>query len=565
MIDFKNIAGEILSNAINEMKFDEIIKNIEVPKNTEMGEYAFPCFRLASIYKKSPNMIAQEIIGKINENENFEKIAVAGPYINFKINKAILSKLIIEEVMEKKDKFGSSKTGEGKNIVVEYSSVNIAKPFHMGHIRSTMIGYSLYKIYNFLGYNAIGINHLGDYGTQFGKLIVAYKLWGNKEAIEKDPIPELLKIYVKFHKEAEEKPELDDEARAWFTKLENKDEEAVELWTWFRSVSLVEFERVYNMLGVHFDYFTGESFYSDMIPNLLEEMKEKNVIKDDEGIGIVELEDYDMPNSVITKSDGSSLYITRDLTAAKYRKETFNFDKNIYVVGSQQNLHFKQWKKIIELLGYDWASDCVHVPFGMVGLEEGSLSTRNGRVVFLEDVLKKAIEKTKEIINEKNPDLENKDKVAEQVGVGSVVFQELSNNRIKDYTFSWEETLSFEGETGPYVQYAHARACSVLRNANVELEHIDYSLLDDKYSFDLIREISKFNSVVEKAAVKYEPSLVTRYITHLAQLFNRFYHENPILIDDIELKKARLALVMSFKYAVKNGLALIALEAPEKM
>jgi len=565
MIDFKNIAGEILSNAISEMKFDEIIKNIEVPKNTEMGEYAFPCFRLASIYKKSPNVIAQEIIGKINENENFEKIAVAGPYINFKINKAILSKLIIEEVMEKKDKFGSSKTGEGKNIVVEYSSVNIAKPFHMGHIRSTMIGYSLYKIYNFLGYNTIGINHLGDYGTQFGKLIVAYKLWGNKEAIEKDPIPELLKIYVKFHKEAEEKPELDDEARAWFTKLENKDEEAVELWTWFRSVSLVEFERVYNMLGVHFDYFTGESFYSDMIPNLLEEMKEKNVIKDDEGIGIVELEDYDMPNSVITKSDGSSLYITRDLTAAKYRKETFNFDKNIYVVGSQQNLHFKQWKKIIELLGYDWASDCVHVPFGMVGLEEGSLSTRNGRVVFLEDVLKKAVEKTKEIINEKNPDLENKDKVAEQVGVGSVVFQELSNNRIKDYTFSWEETLSFEGETGPYVQYAHARACSVLRNANVELEHIDYSLLDDKYSFDLIREISKFNSVVEKAAVKYEPSLVTRYITHLAQLFNRFYHENPILIDDIELKKARLALVMSFKYAVKNGLALIALEAPEKM
>ena len=565
MIDFKNIAGEILSNAINEMEFDEIIKNIEVPKNTEMGEYAFPCFRLASIYKKSPNMIAQDIIGKINENENFEKITAAGPYINFKINKSILSKIIIEEVMEKKDEFGSSKTGEGKNVVVEYSSVNIAKPFHMGHIRSTMIGYSLYKIYNFLGYNAIGINHLGDYGTQFGKLIVAYKLWGNKEAIEKDPIPELLKIYVKFHQEAEEKPELDDEARAWFTKLENKDEEAVELWTWFRSVSLVEFERVYNMLGVHFDYFTGESFYSDMIPSLLEEMKEKNVIKDDEGIGIVELEDYDMPNAVITKSDGSSLYITRDLTAAKYRKETFNFDKNIYVVGSQQNLHFKQWMKIIDLLGYDWAYDCVHVPFGMVALEEGSLSTRNGRVIFLEDVLKKAVEKTKEIIEEKNPDLENKDQVAKQVGVGSVVFQELSNNRIKDYTFSWEGTLSFEGETGPYVQYAHARACSVLRNAKVELENIDYSLLDDKYSFDLIREISKFNSVVEKAAVKYEPSLVTRYITHLAQLFNRFYHENPILIDDIELKKARLSLVMSFKYTVKNGLALIALEAPEKM
>lgn len=565
MIDFKSMAGEILANAISDLNKDEIMENIEVPKNTEMGDFAFPCFKLAPILKKSPNMIASDIIEGLEESEYFEDICATGPYINFKVDKSILSKMIIEEVLDKKDEFGSSKTGEGKNVVVEYSSVNIAKPFHMGHIRSTMIGYSLYKIYSFLGYNAIGVNHLGDYGTQFGKLIVAYKLWGDEKTIEANPIPELLKIYVKFHEEAENNPDLDDEARAWFTKLEKKDEEATRLWKWFREVSLKEFKRVYNMLGVEFDSYAGESFYSDMIPGLLDEMREKEVMVDDNGAEIVELEDFDMPNALITKSDGSSLYITRDLTAAKYRKQEYNFYKNIYVVGSQQNLHFKQWIKIIDLMGYDWADDCVHVPFGMVGLEEGSLSTRNGRVVFLEDVLNKAVEKTKEIIEEKNPGLENREEVAKQVGVGSVVFQELSNNRIKDYTFSWEGTLSFEGETGPYVQYSHARACSVLRNADVELKDIDYSLLNDKASFDLIREISKFNSVIEKAAVKYEPSLVTRYITHLAQLFNRFYHENPILVDDIELKKARVALVKSFKHVVKNGLALIALEAPEKM
>jgi len=565
MIDFKSKVAKILNEAIENLNYDEIIETIEVPKDTEMGDYAFPCFKLAPIFRKSPQMIAESISESIERDENFESITAIGPYINFKIEKSILSKMIIEDVLEKQDQYGASKTGEGKNVVVEYSSVNIAKPFHMGHIRSTMIGYSLYKIYTFLGYNTIGINHLGDYGTQFGKLIVAYKKWGVKAEIEADPIPELLKIYVKFHEEAEKDPSLDDEARAWFTKLENEDEEAIHLWTWFRKVSLKEFERVYNLLGVEFDFYTGESFYSDMIPGLLDEMREKNVMTKDDGAELVNLEAYDMPNALITKSDGSSLYITRDLTAAKYRKKEFDFYKNIYVVGSQQNLHFKQWIKIIELMGYEWANDCVHVPFGMVGLEEGSLSTRNGRVVFLEDVLNKAVETTQKIIEEKNPDLENKAEVAKQVGVGSVVFQELSNNRIKDYTFSWEHTLSFEGETGPYVQYSHARACSVLRNADVSLDNVDYSLLNDKTSFDLIREISKFNEIIEKAAVKYEPSLITRYITHLAQLFNRFYHETPILVSDVELKKARVALVKAYKYVVKNGLSLIAIEAPEKM
>src|SRR6056297_2827930 len=565
MIDFKKKTAELLNEVIEDLQLEEIMETIEVPKNTEMGDYAFPCFKLASIFKKSPQMIAESLVESIDSDKNFESIKAVGPYINFTIEKSILSELIIEEVLEKKDQYGSSDLGEGKNVVVEYSSVNIAKPFHMGHIRSTMIGYSLYKIYSFLGYNTIGINHLGDYGTQFGKLIVAYKKWGDEAAIEADPIPELLKIYVKFHEEAEKDPTLDDEARAWFTKLENDDEEAVRLWTLFIKVRLKEFERVYNLLGVEFDSYAGESFYSDMIPGLLEEMREKDVMTNEDGAELVNLEPYDMPNALITKSDGSSLYITRDLTAAKYRKEEYDFYKNIYVVGSQQNLHFKQWIKIIELMGYEWAKDCIHVPFGMVGLEEGSLSTRNGRVVFLEDVLNKAIETTKDIIEEKNPDLENKAEVAKQVGVGSVVFQELSNNRIKDYTFSWEHTLSFEGETGPYVQYSHARACSVLRNAEVTLEDVDYSLLNNKASFDLIREISKLGEVIKRAAEKYEPSLVTRYSTHLAQLFNRFYHETPILVDDEELKKARVAVVKAYKHVVKNGLSLIAIEAPEKM
>lgn len=565
MIDFKEIIAKKLDSVIDELSYEDIYSKLEVPKNTDMGDYAFPCFTLAPVFKKNPAMIAKDIEAKLALGDAFENIQVVNAYINFKMNKSMVAQTVVEEVLDKKEAYGSSDIGKGKSVVVEYSSVNIAKPFHMGHIRSTMIGYSIKKIYDFLGYETIGINHLGDYGTQFGKLIVAYKKWGDREATEKDPIPELLKIYVKFHEEAEKDPTLDDEARAWFTKLENGNEEAYRLWKWFREVSLKEFNRVYDMLGVEFDSYAGESFYSDMIPGLLDEMREKGVMTEDEGAEIVELEEYDMPNALITKSDGSSLYITRDLTAAKYRKEEYDFYKNIYVVGSQQNLHFKQWIKIVELMGYEWAEDCIHVPFGMVSLEEGSLSTRSGRVVFLEDVLKKSIEKTKEIIEEKNPDLENKDDVAKKVGVGAVVYQELSNNRIKDYTFSWESTLSFEGETGPYVQYAHARACSILNGSDLVLEDIDYSVLSDHASFELVKLIGKFNEIVELAAKKYEPSIVTRYVTTLAQAFNRFYHDNPILVEDEEIKKARVALVKAFKYVVKRGLSLIALDAPENM
>lgn len=566
MIDFKKEITDILSKKLENLGWEELNSMIEIPPSSDMGDFAFPCFKLAKTLRKAPNLIAQDIIDFIGDNELFEKIEILGAYINFFIDKEIFAKSVVDEILKQKDMFGSSNTGEGKNVIVEFSSVNIAKPFHIGHIRSTVIGHALYNIYKFLGYNAISINHLGDYGTQFGKLIVAYKMWGSKEAIEADPIPELLKIYVKFHEEAEKNPELDDEARMWFKKLEEEDGEALELWTWFRRVSLKEFNRVYDMLGIKYDSLAGESFYSDKMPRVLEMMREKKVIKKSQGAEIVDLEPYGMPPALITKKDGSTLYITRDLAAAIYRKEHYDFYKNIYVVGSQQNLHFKQWIKIIDLMGFDWAEDCIHVPFGMVSLEEGTMSTRKGRVVFLEDVLKKAVEKTKEIIGEKSPNLENKDQVAKEVGIGAVVFQELSNNRIKDYVFSWDRTLNFDGESGPYVQYTHARACSLLRKTEISYDvDIDYNLLNEKEAMDLIRMLNQFPGVVEDGARKNEPSIITRYVIDVAQGFNKFYHDYPILVEDLELQKARLALVSAVRQTIENALRLIGVAAPEKM
>lgn len=566
MIDFKSEIADLLAAKIDDLSAEELYQMIEYPKHTSMGDFAFPCFRLAKVFRKAPNMIADDLVEKLGDADNFEKIEAVSGYVNFMVDKGVYAQTVIEDVLEEKENYGASALGEGKNIIVEYSSTNIAKPFHMGHIRSTMIGESLNRIYKYLGYNTTSINHLGDYGTQFGKLIVAFKLWGDRGAIEADPIPELLKIYVKFHEEAEAKPELEDEARAWFTKLENNDEEAYELWSWFREVSLKEFNRVYDMLGVHFDSYAGESFYSDKMPAVLAEMREKNIMKKSEGAEIVDLEDYNMPPALVTKKDGSTLYITRDLAAAFYRKNHYNFDKNIYVVGNQQKLHFNQWFKIIELMGYEWAKDCIHVDFGLVGLEEGSLSTRSGRVVFLEDVLNKAVAQTKSIIEEKNPNLENKEDVAKQVGVGAVVFQELSSNRVKDYTFSLEKTLSFEGETGPYVQYTHARACSILRKADVDYTtDVNYSLLNDDITKDVVRLVSKFNEMVVLSHEKYEPSVVARYAVDVAQSFNRFYHDHPIITEDVELTKARVALVKVVAQTIKNALKLVCLEAPEKM
>ncbi len=566
MIDFKQTIAELLSAHIENMSVEEVYETLEYPKHEDMGDYAFPCFKLAKVFRKAPNMISADLVESIGKHEYFENIEAVAAYINFKIDKAVFAKSVISEIAEQKDAYGSTNIGENKNLIVEFSSVNIAKAFHMGHIRSTMIGNALYKIFGFLGYNAISINHLGDYGTQFGKMIVAYKKWGDRETILTDPVRQLVKLYVKFHDEAEHDETLNDTAREWFTKLENGDQEAYELWAWMKELSLVEFDRVYDLLGVHFDSYAGESFYSDKIPAVLEEMRSKNIMTKSEGAEIVELEDYNMPPSLITKKDGSSLYITRDIAAAMYRKNHYNFEKNIYVVGAPQQLHFKQWMKIIELMGHDWAKDCVHVDFGTVSLEEGSMSTRKGRVIYLEEVLQKAIDSTKAIIEDKNPDLENKEEVAKQVGVGAVVYQELSNNRIKDYTFSWESTLSFEGETGPYVMYTHARACSVIRKAETALSaDVNYSHLNDEASIDVIRLLSKFPEVVLESARKYEPSMVTRYVTNLAQRFNRFYHDNPILVDDQDVKLARLALVDATRQTIKTGLNLVGLGAPERM
>lgn len=566
MMDFKAVAAQMMQAGIKDSDEGEIYGNFEIPKYSQMGDLAFPCFKLAKAFKKSPRIIAEELVENLQESPYFERIEAEGGYVNFTIDKALLAEETLGEILAGGDRYGTSDIGKNQKVIVEFSSTNIAKPFHIGHIRSTMIGNSLYRIHQFLGYDTVGINHLGDYGTQFGKLIVAFKLWGSKAVVEQDPIPELLKLYVRFHEEAETRPEMEDEARMWFLKLEQKDPEAFELWQWIKEESLKEFNRVYTMLDVHFDSYAGESFYSDMMPGVLDRLRESGVLKKDQGAEIVDLSDYGMPPALVTKKDGSTLYITRDITAAIYRKEHYDFVKNLYVVGAQQQLHFKQWMKIIELMGYDWAKDCVHVEFGTVALEEGSLSTRRGNIVFLEDVLNKAVEKTREIIEAKNPDLENKDQVARDVGIGAVVFQELSNSRIKDYTFSWEKTLSFEGETGPYVQYTHARACSVLRKAG-ELSDgpVDYGLLKDERSAEVIRLLSQFPQRVAMAAAKYEPSLISRFVVDLAQEFNRFYHDNPILSEDEALTRARVGLVRAVRQTLSNGLYLVGIKAPEKM
>lgn len=566
MINYKESIAKALEANIDVLSYDEILTLVEHPKNTEMGDYAFPCFKLAKAFKKAPNAIAEELASKVSNEELFSKVEAIAGFLNFTVNSEHFAKNIIEEVLKLNSKYGASGIGANKKTIIEYSSVNIAKPFHMGHIRSTMIGESLHRIYKFLGYDTVAINHLGDYGTQFGKLIVAYKLWGDKELIDANPIPELLKIYVKFHQEAEDNPSLEDEARAWFTKLENGDKEAVALWTLFKDMSLKVFNRVYGKLGVTFDSYAGESFYSDKMPAIVKELRDKNIVEKSEGAEIVNLEPYGLTPALVTKKDGSSLYLTRDLAAAKYRKEHYNFDKNIYVVGSAQKLHFQQWIKIVELMGYDWYKDCVHVEFGMVALEDGALSTRKGNVAFLEDVLDKAVEQTLLIINEKSPELENKEAVARQIGVGAVVFQELYTSRTKDYSFSLEKTLSFEGETGPYVQYTHARACSVLRKVEINDDVApDYSALTDEASKDVVRTLSKFGEIVALAHKNYEPHTVARYAIELAQGFNRFYHDNPILVDDKQIRAARVALVQATEIVLKSALHLVCLEAPEKM
>ena len=566
MQDFKIAIANCLKEKIEDLTLEEIVALIEVPPNKEMGDFAFPCFKLAKVFRKAPNMIAADLAENIEAKGAISKVMPLGGYVNFFVNKSQLAETVINDVLTKKEKYGHTDLGQEKAVVIDFSSPNIAKPFHIGHIRTTVIGNALYKIYDSQGYNVVRVNHLGDYGTQFGKLIVAFKLWGSKEAVEANPIPELLKLYVKFHEEAEQKPEMEDEARAWFTKLENGDEEAKALWQWFRDESLKEFARVYDLLDIEFDSYAGESFYSDKMGVVIDQLKEKGLLVQSQGTNVVDLEQYNMPPALITKNDGSTLYMTRDLAAAIYRKNTYDFDKCIYVVGSQQSLHFQQLFKVLELMGYEWSKDLIHVPFGMVALEEGTMSTRKGRVVFLEDVLKQAVEKTKEIVLSKNPNAKNVEQIAKQVGVGAVVFQELSNSRIKDYTFSWERTLSFEGETGPYVQYTHARCCAVLRKANEEVStDINYELLSDGDAAEVLKVIGSFNKSIVSAMRRNEPHIVTRFVLDLAQAFNKFYHDNPILVEDEELRKARLALVAATRQTLENGLNILGMHAPERM
>lgn len=566
MADFKKLISESLKSEIEDLTLEEITALIEVPPNKEMGDYAFPCFKLAKVFRKAPNAIAEDLAGKIQPTDDINKIINLGGYVNFFVNKESLAKKVINQVLTEKENYGKSEFGKGKTVVVEFSSPNIAKPFHIGHVRTTVIGNALSKIYASQGYHVEKLNHLGDYGTQFGKLIVAYKLWGDKQAVENDPIKELLKLYIRFHDEAETKPEMEDEAREWFTKLENGDEEAKDLWQWFRDESLKEFSRVYKLLDIDFDSYVGESFYSDKMPAVIEELKEKNLLEESDGAMIVNLEDSKLPPALIQKRDGSTLYLTRDLASAFYRKKLYDFDKSIYVVGSQQELHFKQCFEIIKRMGYEWYKDMIHVQFGMVALEEGTMSTRKGRVVFLEDVLNQAIDRTRQIIDEKNPEAENIDEVAKAVGVGAVVFQELSNSRIKDYTFSWDRTLSFEGETGPYVQYTHARCCAVLRKADQPVSaDINYELLSDQDAADVLSVLENFNKSLMTAMKKNEPHIVTRFVLDLAQAFNKFYHNSPILVDDADLRAARLALVEATRQTIENALKILGMKAPQKM
>ncbi len=565
-MQIKEKIASIISKEIDDLNPADIEKMLEIPKQREMGDYALPCFTFAKTMRKAPNLIAEELAGKFKD-EIFEAVNPVGAYINFKLKKDLFTKKLFDKLIAEGENYGNSDMGKGQTILVEFSSANIAKPFHIGHLRSTMIGNSLYRIYDALGYDTVAINHLGDYGTQFGKLISAYKRWGNKEEIEKNPIDELLKIYVKFHEEAEKDPSLDDEARAYFKALEDGSKEETELWQWIRELSLKEFKKTYEKLDVHFDSYKGEAYFSDKMDEVLEILRDKNIVKKDGGAEIVDLSEYNMPNALITKSDGSTLYVTRDLAAAIYRIREYNFTKNIYVVAYQQDLHFKQWFKILEMMGFEQAKDCVHVNFGMVSLEEGNLSTRQGRVVKLESILEKSREMALKIINEKNPDLENKEEVAKMVGYGAIVFQDLYNQRVKDYTFSWDKALSFEGESAPYVQYVHARCNTLIEKSGINPSYndINYDLLSDSASQDLIKCLLDFPNVIVSAMELNEPSKISRYSVELAGYFNKFYQANQINVDDEEIKKARIALSAAVKQVIKKALYLIGVKSPNKM
>lgn len=562
-MNFKNELLKILSDITNLGQENFLL---EIPPENVNADFALPCFKLAKIFKKAPNLIALQIAQKISDVDFIAQVNVEGAYINFVLNKEIFAREIISQVLEKKDDFFKSDIGNGKNIVLDYSSPNIAKPFHVGHLRSTVIGNALYNIFSCLGYKCVSVNHLGDWGTQFGKLITAYKNWGNESNVKDNGIKELMKLYVKFHDEAQKNPALNDTARSWFVKMQDGDEQALKLWKWFNDISMKEFQKVYDRLGIKFDYYTGESFYNDKMQAVVDELKEKDLLIESDGAMIVDLENYKMPPCLILRRDGGTLYPTRDIAAAIYRKEKFDFDKCIYVTALDQKLHFEQWFKVVELMGYDWAKNLVHVPFGLVSLDSGKLSTRSGHVVLMEDLLDEAVAKTKQIINEKNFELENKDEIANIVGIGAVVFNDLYNSRIKDVTFSWDKILNFDGETGPYIQYTYVRTCSVLKKAGkINKNEINYEILTDEASMNIIKLINLFAEKIIDAAEKFEPYIVSRHLMNIAHAFNKFYHDNSILNAPEQVKNARLNLTLCVNLVLKFGLELIGLKVTDVM
>ena len=561
-MDYKKYIAEKLT--VEGVSNEELYELIALPPNTEMGDYALPCFKFAKFLRKSPVMIAEELKNSISPDEVISEITAVNGYLNFKINKDGFVRATLDKILSEKENFGTSDEGAGKTVCIDYSSINIAKPFHIGHLSTTVLGGALYRIFNALGYKAVGINHLGDYGTQFGKLISAYKRWGDKDTVEKGGIRALNELYVRFHREAEEHPEYDDEARAYFKRIEQGDEECLALFKWFKELTLKDVQKIYEMLDIRFDSYAGESFYSDKMQPIVDELKEKGLLTESRGAQVVDLEEYGMPPCIILKSDGSSLYATRDMAAAAYRKKEYDFYKCLYVVAYQQNLHFKQFFKVLDMMGKEWSKDLVHVAYGMVSLEEGTMSTRKGNVVFLEDVINKCIEKAYTIIDEKNPNLENKEDVAKKVGVGAVIFGALYNNKIKDIVFSYDKVLNFDGETSVYVQYTCARANSVLQKGGM-VENFEIPTLTVE-EIELVKALAVFPDTVKAAAEKYEPSFVARYAVDVAQKFNKFYFDCKILAaEDEKTKNFRLALTNATLQALKNAFALLGIGIPEKM
>ncbi len=565
----KENVSKAIAKVVGGIEQEQIKELLETPPDSSMGDMALPCFAFAKVMHKNPVAIAQEIKVILDECKDelcIEHIDAVGGYCNLFFDRTKYVKNVLTSL--KQDNNGVSKTGAGKTVCIDYSSPNIAKNFHVGHLRTTVIGNSLYKIYNKLGYKVVRINHLGDWGTQFGKLIVAYKKWSSKENVEEKGIQELLDIYVKFNNEKEEHPELMDEARSWFVKMEERDKEALSIWEWFKEISIIEFDRVYKMLGIDFDSYTGESFYREKVPALAEILTDKGLLVASQGANVIDLSQYDMPPCMITKKDGSSIYHSRDIAAILYRKEKYDFDKCLYVTGLEQSLHFKQVFKAIELMGCDYYDNLIHVPYGLVSLEGEKLSTRTGNIIYAEDILKEAINKAKELIDEKNPTLENKDIVAKQVGIGAIIFHDLFNQRIKNIDFSWKDVLSFEGTTGPYVQYTYARAGSILRKYGKKIDdsNINYQALADDVTYALIKTLSGYEKAIESAAFRYEPSVIARYLISLSTEFNKFYQECKIIKEeDEEIKTARLYLICIVKEIIVEGCSLLGMQCPEEM